>query len=145
MRYLREHTQLYVVESDEAVTEANSGIWPEDKLKNEILIPRTTNEIIDRDNVIYFASYIPTPLLQAAKEKEFFIILLDIPRKELFARNSKRMREENYNDVSQWFEGQLNNFSDLTAQGIIDRTIQGNKSIEKIAEEIIALTNRKET
>lgn len=64
MRYLREHTDLHIAETDEEVMKANNDVWPDDELKNKVLVPRTTNEIISRENVVYFASYIPTELIQ---------------------------------------------------------------------------------
>jgi len=136
MRYFREHTDFHIAETDEEVMKANNDVWPDNELKNKVLVPKTTNEIISRDNVIYFASYIPTDLLRKAKSKGFKIILLDVPLEVLNIRNKKRMEEEGYDDVSQWFEGQLNNFEELKKDGIIDVTINGNSSIADVAYNI---------
>jgi len=136
MRYFREHTDFHIAETDEEVMKANNDVWPDNELKNKVLVPKTTNEIISRDNVIYFASYIPTDLLSKAKSKGFKIILLDVPLEVLNIRNKKRMEEEGYDDVSQWFEGQLNNFEELKKDGIIDVTINGNSSTADVAYNI---------
>ena len=136
MRYFREHTDFHIAETDEEVMKANNDVWQDNELKNKVLVPKTTNEIISRDNVIYFASYIPTDLLRKAKSKGFKIILLDVPLEVLNIRNKKRMEEEGYDDVSQWFEGQLNNFEELKKDGIIDVTINGNSSIADVAYNI---------
>lgn len=139
MRYLREHTSLDIAETDEEVMKANNNIWPDDDLKNKVLVPKTTREIIARDNVIYFASYIPTELLQDAKEKGFMIVILEVPEYELVRRNEKRMHEEGYDDVSPWFNGQLANFKELTEEGLVTKKINGNQMVEKVAEEILDL------
>ena len=140
MRYLREHTDLHIAETDEEVMKANDGVWPDDELKNKVLVPKTTNEIITRENVIYFASYIPTELLQKAKEKDFRIIVLETPLEVLNKRNTNRIKIEGYDDVSQWFKGQLDNYQSLAENQIIDQEVNGNQTVEKVAVEVKNLT-----
>jgi hypothetical protein len=139
MRYLREHTDLHIAETDEEIMKTNNGVWPDDELKNKVLVPKTTNEIISRENVIYFASYIPTELLQKAKEKGFKIIVLETPLEVLKKRNTNRMKIEGYDDVSQWFKGQLDNYQSLAENHIIDQEVNGNQTVEKVAAEIKSL------
>jgi hypothetical protein len=139
MRYLREHTDLHIAETDEEVMKANDGVWPDDELKNKVLVPKTTNEIITRENVIYFASYIPTELLQKAKEEGFKIIVLETPLEVLNKRNTNRMKVEGYDDVSQWFKGQLDNYQSLADNHIVDQEVNGNQTVEKVAAEIKSL------
>ena len=136
MRYLREHTGLHIAETDEEVMKANNDVWPDNDHKNKILVPQTTNEIITRENVIYFASYIPEDLLLKAKQKGFKIVILEVPIKVLNERNEKRMAEEKYDDVSPWFRGQLDNFKVLKSKGIAKYSINGNQVIEKIAKDL---------
>jgi guanylate kinase len=140
MRYLREHTDLHIAETDEEVMKANNGVWPDDELKNKVLVPNTTNEIITRENVIYFASYIPTELLQKAKKKGFKIIVLETPLEVLNKRNTNRMKVEGYDDVSQWFKGQLDNYQSLAENHIVDQVVNGNQTVEKVADEVKNLT-----
>jgi len=140
MRYLREHSDLHIAETDEEVMKANGGIWPDDKLKNEVLVPQTTTEILNRKNVIYFASYVPDYLLRTAKEKGFSILVLETPLNILEGRNSARMKTESYNDVSEWFDTQLDSYKRLAKDGVIDQTISGSQSLEELAEIIVELT-----
>ncbi|MFO0862562.1 MAG: hypothetical protein U0516_02490 [Candidatus Saccharibacteria bacterium] len=137
MRYLREHTDLHIAETDEEVMKANNDVWPDDELKNKVLVPRTTNEIISRENVVYFASYIPTELIQKARQKGFKIIILDTPLGVLRKRNSQRMSKEGYDDVSRWFKGQLDNYKSLGEKHIVDQAINGNQDVEKVAAEVM--------
>ncbi len=113
MRYLREHTDLHIAETDEEVMKANNDVWPDDELKNKVLVPKTTNEIITRENVIYFASYIPTELLQKAKKKGFKIIVLETPLEVLNKRNTNRMKLFN---ESWWTEIYKNSGRDQLSQ-----------------------------
>jgi len=136
MRYLREHTDLHIAETDEEVMKANNNVWPNNDLKNKVLVPQTTNEIISRESVIYFASYIPDDLLIKAKQKGFKIVILEVPLNILSERNEKRMADEKYDDVSPWFNGQLDNFKELKSKGITNYSINGNQDIEKVADDL---------
>ena len=136
MRYFREKTDLHIAETDEEVMKANGNVWPDDELKNKILVPKTTREIITRENVIYFASYIPSDLLIEAKTGGFKVAVLEVPIEVLRKRNIKRMEVEGYDDVSPWFEAQLNDFRNLAKDGIVDFSIDANQEIEKVAQEI---------
>lgn len=136
MRYLREHTDLHIAETDEEVMKANNDVWPDNELKNKVLVPKTTNEIITRENVIYFASYIPTELLQKAKDKGFKIIVIKTPLEVLKKRNTNRMKTEGYDDVSPWFKGQLDNYKSLVESHIIDQAINGNQDVEKVVKAV---------
>lgn len=141
MRYLREYSNLHVFETDKEVMKANNNIWPDDDLKNNVLIPKTTKKLLELNKIVYFASYIPIELLKSAKLNGFKIVYLDVPENILLKRNKKRMKSEGYNDVSQWFKRQLENFNSLKEEKIIDEEIDGNQSIEQCAIEIIDLTN----
>lgn len=139
MRYLREHSDLEVAETDEEVVKANNGVWPEDDYKNNVLIPRTTNDIISRDSVVYLMKDIPQNLLQEARDNGFKIIVLKLTLEQLNQRNAKRMKEENYDDASQWFKGQLNYLDSLDKAKLIDGYIDGNLPTAQIAEKVLSL------
>ncbi|HUC95955.1 MAG TPA: hypothetical protein VMR76_03295 [Candidatus Saccharimonadia bacterium] len=139
MRYLREHTNLNIVETDEEVMKANNNVWPDDSLKNEVLIPNTTKQIINLSNAIYLASYIPTALLQEAKSKGFTIVLLEVSLETLLARNKNRMKVENYDDATPWLQMQLDGFDKLKSTSLIDVTIDGEASVETLAKKITKL------
>jgi dephospho-CoA kinase len=140
MRYLREHTGLHITETDEEVMKANNNVWPSDELKNEILVPQTTKEIITRDSVVYFASYIPEELIKKARLNGFKVILLTISIEELVKRNKKRMQLENYQDATPWFAMQLDDYERLKKSGLIDVVIDGTQTVEILAEQIVSFT-----
>ena len=74
--------------------------------------------------------------MQKAKEKGFKIITLGLPLEVLEKRNEKRMKAEGYDDVSQWFKGQLDNYQSLAENHIVDQVVNGNQTVEKVAAEI---------
>ncbi len=141
-RYLREKTKFHIAETDEEVMKANGGDWPDDELKNKVLVPQTTREVISRNSVIYFASYIPEELIIGARKAGFKIVLLDIGIDALVDRNKKRMSVENYQDVSPFFKMQLNAFSGFAGRKLIDITLDGEKSVSDIAEAICRLASK---
>ena len=142
MRYLREHTDLHVVETDEEVMKANNNVWPKDNdYKDQVLLPRVTNEIIEQDSVLFIASYIPTELLRKAKERGFKIVILQLTLEELKRRNAKRMNKESYDDATPWLKGQLEDYQRLSQEDLVDNTIDGHQSTSQITEEITKLIN----
>lgn len=143
MRYLREHTDFDIAEMDEEVMKANNNTWPSDnKYKDKVLVPRVVKNIINKKQIIYLASYIPTNLLKQAKKAGFKIILLDIGKEELQKRNKKRMQKEKYEDASQWFSMQLDDYKKLQAEGIVDTVLDGAETLSEIAKKIINIAKR---
>ena len=136
MRYLREHSTLHVVETDEEVLKANNGTWPKDDYKHKVLMPQITNEIISQANIVYLAKEMPDGSLRKARENGFKIIVLKLSLQRLDARNAKRMNEEGYDDASQWFKGQLEHLENLSKLGLVDEYIDGNLPTAEIADKI---------
>ena len=139
MRDLRAHTTLHIAETDEEVMKANNNVWPNDGLKNNVLVPQTTKEIIARNSVIYFASYIPVELIKEARANGFRVIVLEVNMKTLLKRNKQRMSTENYQDATPWFRMQLENYEQLKNAGLIDGVIDGIQPVEVLTRQIAAL------
>ena len=141
MRYLRHHTKLNVAEMDEEIVKANNNKWPsDDDYKNQVLVPKITKEIIEKDEVTYFTSYIPIHLVQKAKDNGFRIILLNLSLEQLIARNTERMKSEGYDDASRWFEIQLKGYKELQDAGLIDEVFDADIPTNKIADHISGVT-----
>ena len=140
MRYLREHTDLHIAETDEEVVKANNNEWPsDDEYKDSVLIPQTTSEIISRAEVVYFMKDVPVDLLKKARQNGFKVVVLKLTINQLKDRNTKRMKEEGYDDASQWLQGQLDELDRLNHQGLVDVIIDGNLPTPRIADEILGL------
>ena len=143
MRYLREHTDLHVMEMDEEIVELNDGKWPtDDEYRNTVLVPKITKKIIAKDKVVYLSSYVPDDLAKEAKEKGFKILLLDVGLEQLKKRDDKRIKEEKYESVAGYFDVQLKGFERLKKKELIDTVIDGHRPTEQIAEHIVKLANK---
>ncbi len=141
MRYMRKHTDLEIAETDELVMEANNGAWPDNDLKNNVLVPKTTLEVISRQNVIYFASFVPDELIIKARASGFKVLVLSLPHDELLRRNKQRMKDEGYQDAEPWFEIQLSTYERLSDQGLVDEVIDAKKDVKSLSEQIVSLVN----
>lgn len=139
MRYLRKHTDLEVAETDEEVMKVNNGVWPDDDLKNKVLVPQTTKEILTRESVIYFASFVPVNLIKIARKRGFKIVLLKIGIDELKRRNTQRMKEEGYQDAAPYLRLQLDTFERLNNKELIDIVIDGNQSVDLLVSKLAEL------
>jgi predicted ABC-type ATPase len=139
MRYLRDCSNLEIAETDEEVMKANGDVWPDDGLKNTVLIPQTTKQVIKRESIVYLASYIPEELIKTARDEGFIIVLLDLMLDTLKERNQQRMSTESYADATPWLQMQLNDFARLLKSGLIDVVIDGNQPVEVLAKDIVRL------
>lgn len=141
VRYLREHTNLNIAEMDEEILRTNRNVWPIDlSYKDGVLVPKITKEMLGLTEIIYFASYFPTKLVPLARENGFRVLLLQLDLATLHQRNKQRMKVENYDDTSRWFEMQLNSFEQLQKIGLIEKVIVANKPVSEVAKEIVSFT-----
>lgn len=142
MRYLREYTDLIIAEMDEELVKLNNNEWPlDDNYRNSTLVPQVSRKIISMDKVVYLSSYLPEVFAKQAKQKGFTIALIEVSLEQLQQRNKKRMSEEKYESVAQYFDMQLNGIRKLADKGLIDKILDGHKSTEDIAEELIELVS----
>ena len=140
MRYLRQHSSLNIREMDEEVMKANNDIWPDDNAyKDQVLVPKVLQEILQMKGVIYLTSYVPEELLKEARNHDFKIVLLDISLEELQRRNQERMKVEGYADATPWLQLQLDTFARLSKDGLIDVIVEGENLAPVIAEELLSL------
>lgn len=139
MRYMREHTDFKVLEMDEEVMKENGDKWPDDNnYKDQVLVPKIVNRILDEDDVLYLASYVPEDLLIKARNQGFKVLLLDVSMKELIRRNKERIDSEQYADASPWLQLQIDTFTKLRDKGLIDKVIDGHPQTKDIA---LAISN----
>lgn len=134
MRFMRKHTELNILEMDEEVMKENGDKWPADNnYKDLVLVPKIVERILDEDNVLYMASYVPEELLIRARVSRFKVLLLDVSIEELNRRNKQRMTTEDYADASPWLRLQLDTFNKLKDKELIDMVIDGGSSTKDIA------------
>ena len=92
--------------------------------------------------VIFLTSWMPTEMLRLAHDRGFTIALLSVSMPELERRNSQRLAEGGYSDVSHWFESQLDNYAELGALGLIDVVLDGTLTTAALAKGVAELTQR---
>ncbi len=138
-RYLREHSDLNIAETDEEVVKANNGVWPPSG-KDKELVRQTAIEVLSRDNIVYMMKDMPRDLLLLARKQGFKVVVLDLTHAQLLEHNKKRMAEEGYDDASEWFAGQLKELNSHVADNLVDEHINGNLPTAEIAATIVQLS-----
>jgi len=140
VRYLRTSTKLPILEVDEELTRLNNGTYPtDDKYKHAVLIPQIVEDILNRDDVVFFTNtdyFTPTDL-KDARNKGFKIFQLWLDLNELQKRNKFRVKNEGYSDLSQGLEGMVNYQTIIKEEGLIDKVIDAKQATENIANELI--------
>ena len=128
-----------VIECDEAVMLAAGGAWPASAEENHRLVIEVARAAIAMTDVIFLTSWIPTEMLGLAHGSGFTVALLSVPMPELERRNSQRLAEGGYSDMSHWFESQLDNYADLRAIGLIDVVLEGTLTTAALAKRVAEL------
>lgn len=132
--------RLHVVETDDAVLQAAGGSWPSTLDETHGLVVATAGQALAFDRVVHITSFVPTAMIRSARANGFTVALLDVPRDELERRNLDRLRRGQEEDMSHWFDMQVENYEDLAAAGLIDVVLDGTRPLEHVAESIVALT-----
>lgn len=140
IRYLRNSTKLPISEIDAELTTLNGGEFPiDDNLKKNVLAPKIFEDIINRDEIIFFTNtdYFFEADIRKAKDKGFKIFQLDLSLEDLIRRNQKRVKEEGYPDINQWLAGMVEYQTEIRKTGLVDLVIDASKPTEKIANELL--------
>lgn len=144
VRYLRTNTKLPVLEVDEELTRLNNGVYPtDDKYKHTILIPQIVEDILNRDDIVFFTNtdyFTPTDL-KDARSKGFKIVQLWLNLSELQKRNKLRMKNEGYPDVSEWLSGMTEYQTEIKQLDLVDLVIEANLPTGEIAKKLLPLVN----
>ena len=145
IRYLRQHTDLPVLEIDEEVLRLNNNSWPtDDEYKKNVLTPKIIHELEGRNDVVFFTNsdYFDEKTLVQLKKAGFRIIQLSLSLKELRRRNLQRVKEENYQDMSPWLEGMVKYQRNIESRGLVDITLPADQPTETLAKDLVPhLTN----
>lgn len=139
VKYLRDNLNMEVLEIDEELNRLNGGTFPDMEYKNNVLIPKIKNEVLNKDEIIFFSNvhYYTPEDIEVARQRGFKIILLSVDRRELKARNQHRVENEGYKDQRQWLDAQLQRQREIEDKGLIDMVIETNRPVEDIAQELV--------
>lgn len=144
VRYLRKNTDLNVEEIDEQLTALNGGSYPVNvDEKMLVLLPKVISKVLRESDIVFFTNtdYFSEADLINARKLHFKIVQLIIDKEELIRRNKERVKNEGYEDMSQWLEGMLEYQSKIFAAGLVDKMIEANQPIEKLAQEVLSYLN----
>ncbi len=139
VRYLRSNTNISVLEMDEELTRLNNGKYPTDvEHKHESLAPKVIKDLLNKEDILFFTNtdYFSLDDLREAKDKGFKIIQLELNLDGLNKRNKNRVKNEEYDDLSEWFERMVVYQEKIRNAGVVDIIIDANQSVKKISEEI---------
>jgi GTPase SAR1 family protein len=138
LNYLRQHSKIAVTEIDEEILKRNDNIWPKDlAYKENVLVPQIVNDIVQKDDVVLFASYLSKPLIHRLKQNNFKVIILEISRDEITKRNSVRTANEKKDDTSRWMVGEIELQEDLETEGIVDDYIDAELPTSVLAQRVL--------
>ncbi len=142
VRHLRSVSDLNLLEMDEEIMRLNNNIWPDNKTKDEVLTPRICADISGRENIVFLTNYFVPNLLRTAKGNGFKIIELKLDKKTLLERNETRIKDEGYDDASQWIDGHLDFIKSVEELGLLDSIIDAKKPVSEIAEDLLSSLNK---
>lgn len=131
-----------VIECDDAVLQAAGGSWPASAEENHRLVIESARSAIAMTDVTFLTSWVPTELLDAARDSGFSVVLLSVPKDELERRNHDRLALGGYSDVAHWFDHQLENYAELCTLGLIDVVLDGTRPTAELARRIADLADR---
>jgi hypothetical protein len=142
-RHLREHSDLNVVDMDDAIGRLNGGVWPDIPTKNNVVLPKVFEEVRAMSDVVLFGN-LNVEQTQRLRQDGFYTVLLEVSEDELRRRHAVRLSEEGWTNV-QWFEHEQSVLCDLRHNDVFDHVVSGEQSVASVAEEIRSLTGDRRT
>ena len=142
-RYLRECSDLNVVDMDDAIGRLNGGVWPDIPTKNNVVLPKVLAEVRAMSDVVLFGS-LNVEQTQKLRQDGFYTVLLDVSENELRRRHAVRLAEEGWTNA-QWFEHEQSVIRELRHNDVFDHVLSGEQSVASVAEEILSLAEDRRT
>ena len=142
-RYLRDCSDLNVVDMDDAIGRLNGGVWPDIPTKNNVVLPKVLAEVRAMPDVVLFGS-LNVEQTQKLRQDGFYTVLLDVSEDELRRRHAVRLAEEGWTNM-QWFEHEQSVMRELRHNDVFDHVLSGEQSVASVAEEILSLTEDRRT
>jgi hypothetical protein len=136
-RRLRACSTLNVVDMDDEIARFNGGTWPDISTKNNIVLPKVLAEVRAMSDVVLFGS-LPVERTQELRRAGFSTALLDVSAVELRRRHAVRLAEEGWTNV-EWFDHEQSVIRDLRAHNVFDHFIDGEGTVESVADDIMKL------
>ena len=142
IKYLRvQNSTLHLKEMDELLAQENNDFFPTDIEQKNKLAQIIIHKILDENEIIFFTNtdYFTLTDLKIAKEKGFKIFQLVLGIEELQKRNADRIKNNGYEDQSQWFDGMLRYQKEIKDVGLIDEELDANLSTALLATNFLSI------
>lgn len=144
MNYLKMVTDETISESDDELIRLNEGTYPTDTAyKMLVLVPQMVSLVLSKSHGIFFTNtnYFTADDLRKARKSGFRILQLVLPRGEMEKRNSERVKNNGYDDLSGYFDEMLAYMTDIKERKLVDKEINALQPVEKITEQILKEIN----
>jgi hypothetical protein len=138
-RRIRSCSTLHVTDMDDEIARFNGGTWPDIPTKNNVVLPKVVAEVCAMPDVLLFGS-LPVERTQELRAAGFYTALLDVSEAELRRRHATRLADEGWTNV-EWFEHEQSVIRDMRAHNAFDHLINGERTVETIADEIMKLVD----
>lgn len=140
IKYLQKETTLTLDEMDDMLTRMNNGVYPKDgDHRHKVLYPRIVKEVIGQDHIVFFTNthVFSVADLKHARKLGFTIIQLSLSREKMEQRNSDRIKNQNWDDVSMYFKYMIEYQEEIKKKGVVDQEINADQPVENIAGEVL--------
>jgi shikimate kinase len=139
-KYINSLSIIRAIDIDDEIMRLNGGIWPEISYKNEVIFPQVVKSLLLMENALIFNSFLHQSDAKILRNTGFTIALLSVPSDELRRRDQERQMLEGWSN-SEWFEWNQAHVHELKESGLVDVVIDGNRPVELVARDLIALFN----
>ena len=138
--YLKSKTAIPVLDFDDELLKLNNGKYPANyPVLNEKLKAQVIKDVLQKNEVIFFAFEISFVDLRVMKRKRFTIVQLTADIEVLRTRNLARLVEQPENDAFQYVEKNMSYQKEIFELGLIDEVVNTTQSIEDISTFLLYL------
>jgi dephospho-CoA kinase len=138
--YLKSKTAIPVLDFDDELLKLNNGKYPANyPVLNEKLKAQVIKDVLQKNEVIFFAFEISFVDLRVMKRKRFTIVQLTADIEVLRTRNLARLVEQPENDAFQYVEKNMSYQKEIFELGLIDEVVDTTQSIEDISTFLLYL------
>lgn len=137
--YLRNHSDLKIMELDEEIKKENKGVWPEPaEYRNREITPKVLERVAWEPGGVFVTSGLNKQFISIIKNNGGKVALLYLSREKLIERNNKRMSEIGH-DVLVQIEQNLLDQEKLKKEVGFDYIIDANRPVDQIAGEVLKI------
>ncbi|GAA3601562.1 hypothetical protein GCM10022223_16600 [Kineosporia mesophila] len=138
MAPLRKALDGPVLDLDEELKQLNGGLWPSSFAAKRVLTRRILRETSRLDDVVLAYSLLDDEDLALLRERDWRLVLLDLPESVMRERAAHREREEGWSNVH-WLPSHLDNIAHLRETGAFDDVLDATLPVPEVVSALTAL------